>query len=169
MLRMCPWYEIYSINLWLKISEWDNMVQTCQNCISSVPKMLYDPLNSTKPNTTLKHYLLSKYFIWERPRPHLMTSCLNLNYVSWVEIDQYMRTLWYNLFNNKNEADTRWVCRCCIKLLYGLDLIPWYLGGPKHIHHTVCLTFPVNSEFLIHTNIIVLFKHTPSRKTLCFI
>ena len=34
-----------------------------KNCISSVPKMLYDPLNSTKPNTTLKHYLLSKYFM----------------------------------------------------------------------------------------------------------
>ncbi len=43
-------------------------------------RMLYDPLNSTKPNTTLKHYLLSKYFIWERPRSQLMTSRKDMNY-----------------------------------------------------------------------------------------
>ena len=81
--------------------------------ISSVPRMLSDPLNTTKPNMTLKHCLLSKYFIWEQPRSQLMTSRKDMNYFWWVsiwEIDHYMRTLWYNLSNNKNEGDTRWVC-----------------------------------------------------------
>ena len=46
----------------LKLQEaWD---QHARGAITDF-RMLYDPLNSTKPNMTLKHYLLSKYFIWE--------------------------------------------------------------------------------------------------------